>query len=137
MKDRVLCNLCEYELKYTTRTTGMSYHIRTKHRQKFLDEKEVPVASGHTSKQITKSKSEMKSYMHAKRTLDQSSSRWNNISRLLARFVITSNSPISIIENQQLKEFLDSFCEPKYIMPSAHYLKNNIMLSMLGETEKI
>ena len=101
MKDRVMCNLCEYELKYSTSTTGMSYHIRNKHRQKFLDEKEVPVAPGHTTKQTTKGKSVMKSYIHAKCTLDQSSSRWNNISRLLARFVITSNSPISVIENQQ------------------------------------
>ena len=133
-----MCKLCDYELKYSTSTAGMSYHIRTGHREEFLHEQELPVAArGHTTKQTNKGKSIMKSYIHAKRTLDQTCSNWKHITRLLARFVITSNSPISVIENQQLKEFLDSVCEPKYILPSAHFLKNNIMLAMLGETEKI
>ena len=135
LKDLVFCKLCEYKLRYTSSTSSMSYHIRTKHRDVFFQAKEVP-APGHTIKQTIKGKSTMKTYTHTRRTVDQNSCLYNDFGRLLARFVITSNSALSIIENQQLKEFLDSVSEPKYSMPSTNYLKNNIMLPMLNETEK-
>ena len=117
LKDRVFCKLCEYKLRYTSSTSSMSYHIRTKHRDVFFQAKEVP-APGHTIKQTIKGKSTMKTYTHTRRTVDQNSCLYNDFGRLLARFVITSNSALSIIENQQLKEFLDSVSEPKYIMRS-------------------
>ena len=84
--DVVKCKHCDYELKYNTSTSGMSYHIRNKPRQLYKDTHIA--APGHTVKESIKGKSVMKSYTHAQRKLSKDSSEWNNLSRLLARFVI-------------------------------------------------
>ena len=75
----------------------------------------------------------MKSYTHAQRKLSKDSSEWNNLSRLLARFVITSNSPISIVENPQLKEFVEAGTQQRYSLPTKYFLQNNIIMDFLKE----
>ena len=60
--DVVKCKYCDYELKYTTSTSAMAYHIKTRHRQVY---KNAPrVAPGHIVKESTKGKSILKSYTH-------------------------------------------------------------------------
>ena len=56
----VRCKHCDYELRYNTSTSGMSYHIRNKHRQLYKDTRIA--APGHTVKESIKGKSVMKSY---------------------------------------------------------------------------
>ena len=53
--DVVKCKHCDYELKYNTSTSGMSYHIKNKHRQLYKDTHIA--APGHTVKESIKGKS--------------------------------------------------------------------------------
>ena len=53
--DVVKCKHCDYELKYNTSTSGMSYHIRNKPRQLYKDTHIA--APGHTVKESIKGKS--------------------------------------------------------------------------------
>ena len=127
----VKCKYCDYILRYTSSTSAMAHHIKTKHRQVYKD---APiVAPGHTVKESTKGKSIMKSYTHPQRKISKDSSECNNLSRLLARFVITSNSPISIVENPQLIEFVEAGTQQRYSLPTKYFLQNNIIMDFLKE----
>ena len=79
----------------------------------------------------------MKTYTHTKSKFNHNSTTWKTFSRLLARFVVSSNSPLSVVENRQLQEFVDAISDKRYSLPLRYILKNHIMLPMVEETEAV
>ncbi|CAL4122636.1 unnamed protein product [Meganyctiphanes norvegica] len=134
VKDRVVCNICGDDFKYQTSTSGMAYHVKSKHRWELKNHKLA--APGQTARQSIKGKSLMTKHTRTQPKLSKKSATWKTY-RLLARFVITSYSPISVVENPQLQEFVDAISETKYYLPTSQYIKNNVMLPMAEETENV
>ena len=131
----VVCTECGFECKYVSSTTGMGNHLKSRHRH--LLSKANPTAPGHTTKQTCKATNIMKTYTHTKSKFNHNSTTWKTFSRLLARFVVSSNSPLSVVENRQLQEFVDAISDKRYSLPSRYILKNHIMLPMVEETEAV
>ena len=132
---RVHCTKCSWDARYTSSTSGMSYHLRTDHKI-VITEQNNANAPGHSSSESESARQAMSKYVLTKKTVDCKSKDYQTFCRSLARFVITSNSALSIISNPQLKDFVN-YCtgtNKTYNLPSTYVLKRNVLQPMAEET---
>ena len=139
------CKFCNWIGVYNSSTGSMSYHLRNFHRDLFnnvnANREPVSLPPGYTSKQLKAAQNSIVKYTHTTNVYDKKThtSHWKIFCRYLARFVISSNSPIPIVTNNELKDHVNFCCGEysKFRFPSGYELKQNVLQPMVEETESV
>ncbi|XP_017261968.1 E3 SUMO-protein ligase ZBED1-like [Kryptolebias marmoratus] len=120
-KSKVVCKLCQRELKYCSNTTNLRNHLTRYHADAL--QKAQPVDSKQT--QIDKS-------FISK--LPSSSARAQKITKSVAVFICKDLRPYSVVENKGFKNML-KILEPRYAIPTRKYMTEVAVPSLYTEVK--
>ncbi|CAL4085876.1 unnamed protein product, partial [Meganyctiphanes norvegica] len=117
-KKIAVCQVCGLEMKCHGGTSSLKNHLERKHPKKWFN-----VQSGST---IT-----MNKCVHSPASWKRNGQNSKVFDRYLARFVISANLPLSIVENEWLKKLV----RPEYNLPSRKFLGYNVLGPMAEDTK--
>jgi zinc finger BED domain-containing protein 1 (E3 SUMO-protein ligase ZBED1) len=121
----VRCSICRKDLTYCGSTTNMSRHLSSKHPH-------VSKSSNSGAQQVKLDNVGFTGVVQSTRLCP--AARQEELSQLIAMFIVEDMLPISIVESPALRRLL-TYCEPNYMPPCRQTMKARL-LKMEGDGRK-
>ncbi|XP_056022020.1 E3 SUMO-protein ligase ZBED1-like [Ostrea edulis] len=141
-KSKVICKVCDIQLKYNGNTTNMMKHLSRHHPSAMLS----PTCGGTKSTNIKKENdtdlprasssgqlllTDLKK--HTKYSSD--STRAKALNRKVGVFIAKDLRPLSIVDNKHFREFVTEL-DPRYSLPTRKHFSDKIIPQLYCETKE-
>jgi hypothetical protein len=121
---KVRCTLCApavYELAYTSSTTNLTYHLKTKHAREFhqreVEETEDPAGPSADPDSRTRSNS-LPTQQRITEFTPLTGERKRQLDRQCLLWLTSSMRPFKVVDDPALKEWVSMISSSRYIPPS-------------------
>ena len=126
-RTRVKCCVCDVSITYSRNTTNLTYHLLTTHKNEY--ESIAPETTGQSSSTPVTNQTTLPAIVNKIKPYPHESRRFQECEHSLLRLVCRAMLPISIVDHDEFRSFVDTLdarYKPSSRTHSLRFLCNNM-----------